>query len=276
MARTYVRVTISPVDAESSGMLVALLSELGYQGFEEGGDSLQAFIESSEFKEDELRPLVEMSAASYSLSTEEERNWNAIWESSFEPVIIPGFVAVRADFHAPVAYVQHEILITPKMSFGTGHHATTAMMLRYLLEVNPAGKDVFDFGCGTGVLAILAARMGAKKVLATDHDPICVENTSENCMENGVEQVEVSMQDIGDVHASYDLILANINLNILKAHMTDLYKRLRPSGELLLSGILQQDQEAIRTAAIAAGFELVSSKTEEEWLAMQLRKAADL
>lgn len=239
------RVTFAPVDAERSELLVALLSELGYQGFEEGEDSQQAFIDGAEFKENELEPVVEMAGVSYSLSTEEERNWNAIWESSFEPVIIPGFVAVRADFHAPVADVQHEILITPKMSFGTGHHATTFLMMERMRQVDLRDKTVLDFGAGTGILAILAEKLGAAKVDAIDNDPQCLLSMDENLPVNGCSRTRSWVADrVPEQH--YDVILANINKHILLAAADQLKAALIPSGVLILSGLLTQDEEDIR------------------------------
>jgi len=244
MPKTYVCVTFMPVDTDRSAILVALLNELGYQGFEEGEESLQAFIDQGEFNESELKSLVEMTDVSYSLSIENERNWNAIWESSFEPVIIPGFVAVRADFHEPVKDVRYEILITPKMSFGTGHHATTFLMMERLRGIDLRGRSVLDFGAGTGILAILAEKMGAEKVDAIDNDPQCLLSMDENLPANGCTRTRSWVADSVPV-GPYDVILANINKHILMATAGDLKAALSPSGELIISGLLIQDEDDI-------------------------------
>jgi ribosomal protein L11 methyltransferase len=245
MPKTYIRVTFTPVDPERSEMLVALLSELGYQGFEEGEESLQAFIGQEAFHEKELRSLVEMIGVEYSLSTEEEKNWNLIWESSFEPVIIPGFVAVRADFHAPVSDVKYEILITPKMSFGTGHHATTFLMMERMRGMELGGRTVLDFGAGTGILAILAEKLGAEQVDAIDNDPQCLLSMDENLPANGCVRTRYWLAD-SVPNGKYDIVLANINKHILLATADDLKAALSPSGELVLSGLLEQDEGDIR------------------------------
>jgi ribosomal protein L11 methyltransferase len=226
-------------------MLVALLGDAGYQGFEEGESILEAFIDQEDFNEDELRLLVEVMSVDYSLSIEEGRNWNAIWESSFEPVIIPGFVAVRADFHTPVKEVDHEILITPKMSFGTGHHATTYLMMERMRMLDFHGKSVLDFGAGTGILAILSEKLGAKAVDAIDNDPQCLLSMEENLPVNDCTRTRAWVADRVP-EGQYDIILANINKHILLAAAKDLKAALSPYGELILSGLLTQDEADIR------------------------------
>ena len=267
---THIKVTFAPVDADRSGLIVALLSELGYNGFEEGEEHLHAFITQDLFKESELPSLVELTGVSYSLSSEEEKNWNAIWESSFEPVVIPGFVAVRAHFHEPVPGVQHEILITPKMSFGTGHHATTYLMMERMREMEWEGRHVLDFGAGTGILAILAEKLGAAAVDAIDNDVHCIRSMEENLPANGCVRIRAWQADqVPD--SSYDVILANINKHILMASADALRASLKPSGELILSGLLAGDEADIRTRYLPLFGEPVSKGLKNNWLCLTFK-----
>ena len=271
MPRTYVRVTFTPIDATRSEILVALLNDLGYQGFEEGEEHLQAFIDREQFQESELRPLVEVAGVEYSLSMEEEHNWNAIWESSFEPVVIPGFVAVRADFHAPVKDVQHEILITPKMSFGTGHHATTALMMERMRTMEWKGRSVLDFGAGTGILAILAEKLGADRIDAIDNDPQCLLSMDENLPANGCARIRTWVADrVPEGH--YDVILANINKHILLAAADALEAALLPSGLLILSGLLAQDEEDIRARYVPLLGAPLQLDGKNNWICLTFKK----
>jgi ribosomal protein L11 methyltransferase len=270
MAKTYTRVTFTPVNTERSDLLVALLSDLGYQGFEEGEDSLMAFIEQEAFDRSLLEVVVEMIGVGYSLSTEEEKNWNAIWESSFEPVVIPGFVAVRAQFHEPVAGVEHDILITPKMSFGTGHHATTFLMMERMRGLEWAGRSVLDFGAGTGILAILAEKLVAASVDAIDNDEHCLSSMEENLPANGSQKVKAWQADRVP-EARYDIILANINKHILLATADDLRKALLPSGDLILSGLLASDEEDIRHRYQPLFGEPVSKQLKNNWLCLSFK-----
>jgi ribosomal protein L11 methyltransferase len=245
MAKEYTCITFTTLSEEQSDLLVALLADLGYHGFEEGEDQLKAFISSDEFDSALLEPVVQIADSDYLISREEEKNWNEIWESSFEPVVIPGFVAVRASFHPPVTGVEHEIVITPKMSFGTGHHATTWLMMDRMSRMDFLGKRVLDFGTGTGILAILAEKLGAAQVDAIDNDPICLASTEENLRENGSRHVRAWQADqVPD--GPYDIILANINKHILLAGAERLKAALSVPGELVLSGLLEGDETDIR------------------------------
>ncbi len=158
---SYYAITI-PAPQELRDVLVALLSDMGYEGFEERPDALVAFIPEADFEENNLQGLVGSHGLDYTKEKIGQANWNAIWESSFEPVLVEDFCGIRAGFHAPLGdAVAHEIIITPKMSFGTGHHATTYSMVKLMRDVDFKGKRVFDFGSGTGILAILADKLGA-------------------------------------------------------------------------------------------------------------------
>jgi len=244
MAKEYIRVKMETADAAQAEMLIAWLSEVGYHGFEEEDGSLTAFMESFEFDEKALHSIIQVNDIKYSLSYEKEINWNEIWESSFEPVTIPGFVSVRAHFHSPVKGVEHEIIITPKMSFGTGHHATTHLMMQRMQKINMVGKKVLDFGTGTGILAILAEKSGALSVDAIDNDPQCILSSEENIRDNGCYNIRLWQYDrVPPGH--YDIILANINKHILMESAERLAESLSPNGILIISGLLMEDEHDI-------------------------------
>ncbi|MDE3254265.1 MAG: 50S ribosomal protein L11 methyltransferase, partial [Bacteroidota bacterium] len=164
--------------------LIAELSQIGFDGFEESADQLTAYIDLEHFEEKELNIILNKYDLKYSKSILNKQNWNQLWESNFEPVQVDDFVGVRADFHPPFVDVQHELIITPKMSFGTGHHATTYLVMQLMRDLDFTGARVFDFGTGTGILAILAEKLGASRVLAVDNDDWCIRNAAENILVN--------------------------------------------------------------------------------------------
>ena len=169
MNNNYLQLQVNDIHAEQAEILIAQLSEVGFSGFEETADSLSAFINEAAFVEPVVAAIFESLKLEYAKTIIAETNWNESWEKNFDPVIVGDFAAVRAHFHAAIETVQHEIVITPKMSFGTGHHATTFMMMQRMKEVNFKNKTIFDFGTGTGILAILAEKLGAAKILAIDN-----------------------------------------------------------------------------------------------------------
>jgi ribosomal protein L11 methyltransferase len=225
---------------EKADMLIAALSDIGFTGFETTGSVLDAYIPEKEF----ILPLFQEVCVRYGVTatstTIPYTNWNAIWESGFEPVQVGDFCLIRAGFHQPVLQTRHEIIITPKMSFGTGHHATTFMMVQLMQEIIFQDKTVCDLGTGTGVLAILAEKMGATSVLAIDNDAQCMENAAENCTVNQCTRVQLEKNDRLPT-GRWDVILANINLNVLCDNMPLFAASLTPKGQLLLSGILETD-----------------------------------
>ena len=250
----YIQLEFQHISAEKSDLLLAALSVIGFEGFEEGEGSLKAFVPAGEFDENAVKELVTESKLSYTQTIIEETNWNAVWESNFEPVVVDDIknekyrVGIRADFHAPIKGVEYEIVITPKMSFGTGHHATTFMMVLQMQGINFAGKNVFDFGTGTGVLAILAEKMGAAYILAVDNDDWSIENARENLERNACTRVEVEKADRIPSGKNYDVILANINKNVILVNLPTLLAIIKPGGILLLSGLLEEDEADIRAA----------------------------
>ncbi|MEI9809072.1 MAG: 50S ribosomal protein L11 methyltransferase [Bacteroidota bacterium] len=202
----------------------------------------------------------------------EETNWNQLWESNFDPVIVDDFVAVRADFHAPVKGVEHEIIVTPKMSFGTGHHATTYMMIQQMRQIDFTGKTVLDFGTGTGVLAILAEKLGAQKITALDHDDWSIDNAGENISRNNCKLIRLKKADTANVDNSCDIILANINKNVILDNFPVLVKQLAPGGILLLSGLLPGDQHDIFRKNDAYSLQLIQTTVRANWLCIKLSR----
>ncbi len=220
--------------------------------------------------------MVKQLADSYKLSYLEEQipsqNWNEVWESNFQPVIVEDFVAIRAGFHPPIETVQHEIVITPKMSFGTGHHATTYMMMRQMRDIDFAGKSVFDFGTGTGVLAILSEKLGAAKVLAIDNDEWSIDNASENIKRNNCSTIEINKAESAKGNNHFDVILANINKNVILDNLDNLASQLKPDGSLLLSGLLANDADEIIESAGRLSFKLKHKETTDNWLLISLSR----
>jgi ribosomal protein L11 methyltransferase len=261
----YHKLSIKFPESEEREILIAELSELGAEGFEELPETLIVFVPAADYNREAFAAAIKTEWAEEEIAP---KNWNAEWESNFDPVVVDDFCAVRAHFHRAFPEVQHEILITPKMSFGTGHHATTRLMMERMREIDFKDKTVFDFGTGTGVLAILAEKLGASTVLATDNDSWSIENALENCTTNACEKVRVSDIDIESIEQQngFEIILANINRNILLQYMPTLFTLLRPGGMLLMSGLLTEDEAIIREAATAAGFTQGPMHSRNNWI----------
>jgi ribosomal protein L11 methyltransferase len=248
MDKTYIELKIHVKDAAESDLLVGLLAGIGFDGFREEEESLYACINSEFFDKNTVLQTLPEGTPEPVIREVREENWNALWESSFEPVVIPGRLSVRAAFHQPVQDVDREIIITPKMSFGTGHHATTSLMLEEMLDVRFEETQVLDFGTGTGVLAILAEQLGATSVNAIDNDPWSIENARENAMVNQCSRIELSLSDQLPENQTFDVILANINRNVILANAVKLGELLHQDGILMLSGLLLEDRADIESA----------------------------
>lgn len=267
-----VQLTFEIKNTEQADLLTALLSDYGLEGTEETATTLLAYFPAESFDEEGVLNAVAGVSTLQDKQLIAPQNWNATWESNFEPIRINEDVHVRAHFHPPVPEARFDLLITPKMSFGTGHHETTRMMLEYVYETDCEGKSVLDFGCGTGVLAILAKRKGAADTIGTDHDDWCVENAKENCRLNNCSDIEISKQTVEELRPGFDLILANINLNVLLETLPRLYELLNSHGDLFLSGILVSDLPTMEDALHRLSFTLVSQKTRKNWIALHIRK----
>jgi ribosomal protein L11 methyltransferase len=259
--------------AHAAELLIATLADDGFESFTENDDgTLSAFIQSPLFtdklstklKSEEYAELLH----SFSFKKIADQNWNAVWESEYEPVLIDGRCQVRAPFHTPVAGVQFDIVIMPKMSFGTAHHETTRLMIQYMLATPIEGKSLLDMGSGTGVLAILARMKGAGPVSAIDNDEWAYNNALENVLSNNFGDIEVLLGDSSTLAGKkYDVIFANINRNILLNDIPAYCKSLNDGGKLFMSGFYSEDLPLIEAKAGENGLRLMSQRAENNWTA---------
>jgi ribosomal protein L11 methyltransferase len=268
----YIRITFDELQPEQKEILIAQLADAGYEGFEERENSLDAFINKKDFDKNLLKEISYKYQTPYSSATIAATNWNKIWESNFEPVVVEDYVAVRAHFHKPITNTKFEIVITPKMSFGTGHHATTYMMIELMKEIDFAGKTVLDFGTGTGILAILAEKSGAKKIYAIDNDAWSIANAEENINKNDCSDVILRQASDASSPIKFDIILANINKHVILENFDILNEELKNGGMLLLSGLLDTDSNDILEMAKKLNLEVKKSLVRSNWVAFQLRK----
>ena len=251
--------------------LIAELSLIGFDGFEELEDHLKAYAPEADVTFTDIDFILNQYSLTYSKSIIEKQNWNALWESNFEPVQVGDFVSVRAGFHPPATRVKHEIIITPKMSFGTGHHGTTYSVMQLMESIDFQEKSVFDFGTGTGILAILAEKLGAKEILAVDNDPWCIENASENSLINHCNYIDIQLFDTAEVEKQYDIVIANINKNIILDNLAFMSKAVKSGGTILLSGLLVMDESDILTACKTFGWTHQQTLEKGGWIALYLK-----
>ena len=266
----HLQITIPTADPARQEILIALLSTIGYEGFEQEDTALQAFIPEVQFDAEALNELLQ--GHSYSILRLEEKNWNEEWEKNFQPVQVEGFCAIRAHFHAPIPGVVHELVITPKMSFGTGHHATTYMMLQAMKDLDFRGRRVLDFGTGTGVLAILAERLGAGEVLAIDNDDWSIDNALENVATNHCTRITVRKSDSIPAGEPFDIILANINKHVIMSQLVVIGQQLAPGGVILLSGLLIDDIKDIENEAVKTNLTVTLKLTKGQWICLRGEK----
>lgn len=269
----YIKITLPVANDEQQEILLALLSEEGYDGFEETGNELNAYINEDAYNEEQLIQLIQPFGVEYSKEVIAPKNWNAEWESSYEPVVVDEFVAVRAHFHQPITSVQHEIVITPKMSFGTGHHATTWQVMKLMQSLDFNNKSVFDFGGGTAVLAILAEKLGASSVLAVDNDDWCIENSLENVEANHCKNITVQKTDVPSTQ-QFDIILANINRHILLQYMGTMAASLNNGGSIIISGFYKEENQLLIDEANAHQLNLITASDRNNWSALLFQKVS--
>ncbi len=264
-----------------SEILVAQLGEIGFDSFVDTENGVKAYIPNKDweklegFKENLSEQLRENEVeCSLNEVLIPHQNWNATWEESFEPVFVEDLLTIKAPFHQIESTTQMDIVIQPQMSFGTGHHQTTWMMCKAIFEMEPKPKNVLDMGSGTGVLAILVKKLGAEMVWGIDIEDGAVENAIENAERNQCEDIRFDVGDIDLVEGIqvYDCIFANINKNILKAHMSTYFKALKQEGKLLLSGFFDTDVPELLKVAKEFGGEKSEVYNRDNWAAILLQK----
>jgi ribosomal protein L11 methyltransferase len=280
----YIELKLSlPAADPWKDVFTSILSDAGCDSFMDGDSetTLLAYMKESDYDEEAVRQLLKENPfgveVTYTTSVIEAQNWNALWESNYSPVLIANRCYIRAPFHPHRDDVDFEIVIEPKMSFGTAHHETTSLMIEYVLEEPLAGKELLDMGAGTGVLAILARMRGASPVTAIDNDEWAYENNIENNARNGVSDIRVILGDASALHdMHYDVIIANINRNILLRDMRYYVKVLNDNGIIFFSGFYQgEDLDAIKAEAARWGLEFVSNKEKNKWVAAKFQRRRD-
>lgn len=264
------RFTVKPKDP-ASDLLIAELGEAGFESFVEEDDDVLAYIQKTDWSKGMLEnlPILENSRYKFTYDYKEiaQENWNATWEQNFQPIIVDDICMIRAPFHEAIN-VDYDIIIEPKMSFGTGHHETTHMMLQHILQLDVKGKTVLDMGSGTGVLAILAAMRGATTIDAIDIDNWCYLNAKENVERNNMDFISVYEGDVALLEGKkYDLIIANINRNILLADLPSYAKSLNTGGVLLLSGFYTEDLEMITQKCTELALKFEKNLERNNWVA---------
>ena len=271
MAVIYLEVTVrlSPLIPWRE-VMIAEMGSVGFEGFEETSSGFKAYIPKNEYREKSFKQIAVFSQDGLSIdwntSDIAPENWNSAWEQNFTPTRIGDRCVIRADFH-PSERAEFELIITPKMSFGTGHHETTQLMVLLLLETDCHQKSIVDMGTGTGVLAILSEKKGATNILAIDNDPWCIENTLENIATNQCKNIRTKLTDQLSETLLFDSVLANINRNILLEQMDAYAKALKPEGNLLLSGFYVEDLGIIRSKCESLGFRFIRNFEKNQWVA---------
>lgn len=262
--------TVTPPQP-ASDILIAELGEVGFESFVEEEHGILAYIQQKDWYESILDSLLILKNPLFNITFErreiEQENWNATWEQNFQPILVDGICMVRAPFHEKKE-VAYDIVIEPKMSFGTGHHETTHMMLQHILDMEFQGKAVLDMGSGTGVLAILAAMRGASSVDAIDIDNWCYQNAKENIVRNDVGYINVYEGDARLLELQrFDVIIANINRNILLEDIPKYVRCLEPNGVLLLSGFYKEDLNLISRECTKQGLMFEKNLEKNNWVA---------
>jgi ribosomal protein L11 methyltransferase len=272
----YFQYKVTPKSADFTDIIIAEFGELPFDTFEEEGSTVLAYIRVDAC-DSTTESAIEALKTAYNLRIERNliphQNWNAVWESNFQPIILDDFCAVRASFHEPITSVVYDLVIDPKMAFGTGHHETTYMMMDFMRGIDFKDKTVFDYGAGTGILAILAAKLGAKHIDAVDIEQESYLSTLENSVLNDTPQVTSIFGTLDDVAGdNYAVILANINRNVIIPSLPRLYAQLAAGGTILFSGILDRDASLVIEAAQAQGFEYIHTKSKGDWVAIACKK----
>jgi len=277
MDNIYISYTfkVSPKEPATE-ILIAELGEVGFESFVENEEGVEAFIQKTDWNEQVLKDIYVLKSVEFKISYEMQEiaqtNWNIEWEKNFNPIQVDGLVSIRAPFHEN-PNLKYDIVIEPKMSFGTGHHETTHMMVQHLLDLDVAGKRVLDMGCGTGILAIFAEMKGAKPIDAIDIDNWCYQNSLENVERNNCKHIAVYEGDASLLKdKKYDVIIANINRNILLNDMQVYASCLDENGVILLSGFYKEDIPVIDEEVSKYGLKLDKQIERNNWVALKYVK----
>lgn len=267
MEDQYIEITFETGSPETRELLAAVLyGAEEIEGFEENENTVVAYIPLVKYNGTFFERHVIPERLTYSTRVIKNRNWNQIWESEFKPVIMDDFVTIRAHFHPAEKRTLHEIIVTPKMSFGTGHHATTWLMINSLRQMDCGGKKIADFGTGTGILAILSVKLGASQVLAIDYDDWSIQNATENIVMNGCDNIALLKTDAFPTEGAWDIVLANINLHTLLDNFERFSKCLNRDGRLIVSGILQKDKDILLAEANHFSLNFQHSLEKDGWM----------
>lgn len=258
-------------------MLTTMLGNLGFDSFMDDGMVLKAYCTEQQRDDVNVEELLRMSAFAgiHILGVEEmpDKDWNELWEASYEPVIVNERCRVRAPFHAPDPSFEFDLVIEPKMSFGTANHETTAQIITLMLETDFNGKSVLDMGCGTAVLAILAKKLGAARTVAIDNDEWAYQNSFTNVALNGVDDIEIVLGDAGSIgDGTFDIVLANINRNILLRDMTHYVSAMVKGAHIFFSGFYTEDLPLITAEAEKNGLQYSRHLAKNNWIAAEFIK----
>ncbi|MFR2510373.1 50S ribosomal protein L11 methyltransferase [Odoribacter laneus] len=282
MDYTAINFNITPFSEEIADILIATMSSIGYEGFQYTDTGFTAYIICEQFEEERIQKLeiLQSLAVDYQIdwnfSVLQDRDWNLEWEKNFTPIVVDNRILIRAGFHPTIPGIDYDIIIEPKMSFGTGHHPTTTLMLETLLDFSGQmkGKRVLDMGCGTGILSILAAKLGASTVTGIDIDEWSYRNARENIENNQLQNIQIKIGNAGllEKEKEFDFILANINRNILLTDMPFYERCLKDGGILIMSGFYTQDLPSIRQKAAELGMTYGDQKMKQNWVAVSFTK----
>lgn len=276
----YIRVVVR-CDSHLAEILIAEMGEAGFDTFMETKDGFEAYVEEDRFDESILKEIIDQykqqSDITYAVDKIAKKNWNEEWEKNYEPILVENKCLIRAHFHKPEKQYPFEIIITPKMSFGTGHHQTTYLMIQNQMSIDQQDKRVMDAGCGTAILSIMASKLGAKEIEAFDIDEWSVINGTENIDVNQCKNIHIQQGKLSELkfNMPFDIILANINKNILLQEMPLYTQHLTPGGKLLISGFYESDIDELIGRASAFGLNKVFSTVKESWASLLLISSAD-
>ena len=259
-------------------ILIARLNEINFESYAEDDNGLKAYVPTKLFNSIALEEIItdisKVSELSFTISNVKQENWNALWESNYHPVFINDSCVIRAHFHNAYPDFRYEVIITPKMSFGTGHHETTSLLINEMLDLDFKDKSVLDMGCGTGILAILASKLGAVDLLGIDFDEWAFVNAKENAILNNISNINFINGDANTIgNRKFDIVLVNINRNVILSDIEIYIHAMEDAAIILLSGFLSEDIPLILNKTEQLGLQLVDSKNKNKWQMLQLKRA---